>query len=224
MGTSQKQIFLSGEGDAWFRRNQETVEAKAETDDVIVQAFRDLDYRPRTVLEVGCGLGQKLHLLHAAFRCVSCGIDPSREAIAYARTHYPDLSLVCGTAEKLPYEPFVFDVVFFAGCLVWCDRQDLFAIAAEADRVLAEHGYLVIADFQPNWPRRVAYEHHKGLFSWTMDYSRMWTWNPAYKEVWRRGRRSNQEDRSAIVVLHKCEALAYPEASRLYLQCPNPLM
>ena len=42
-----------------------------------------------------------------------------------------------------------FDMIILGFCLYLCDRNKLFKIASEVDRVLKENSYLVIIDFYP---------------------------------------------------------------------------
>ena len=62
-------------------------------------------------------------------------------------------------------------------------RKDLFKIASEADRCLENHGVIVITDFQPPFPYKNAYSHHEDVYSYKMNYSQMFSWNPAYVEM-----------------------------------------
>ena len=66
------------------------------------------------------------------------GIEPSFKAVETACTS--GVNAVQGTADRLPYRDGLFDVVVFGFCLYLCDREDLFRIASEADRVLNDQG------------------------------------------------------------------------------------
>ena len=77
----------------------------------------------------------------------------------------------------------MFDIVIFGFCLYLCDRKHLFRIACEADRVLKSNGYLCIIDFYSDVPYKNAYKHFSGVYSYKMDYSLMFKWNPAYSLV-----------------------------------------
>lgn len=85
-----------------------------------------------------------------------------------------------GTAEQLPYADQSFEIVIFGFCLYLCDREDLFRIACEADRVLKSPGWLLIHDFYSPTPSKHDYRHYAGLFSYKMDYRTLFTWHPAY--------------------------------------------
>jgi len=92
----------------------------------------------------------------------------------------------------------MFDIVVFGFCLYLCDREDLFRIAQEADRVLKPDGWLIIHDFFAKTPTRREYHHKPGLFSYKMDYRRLFDWHPAYTcfsdELNHHGRREFTDD------------------------------
>ncbi len=213
MSKTQREIFWEGEGDAWFRRNRQTVEQRDIYQDQLVAILRAINCRPKRVLEIGCGLGQHLFALRTAFCCECWGVEPSQQAVEYCQSK--GLDVVRGTADKLSVTG-QFDLVYFGASLMYMDRPDLFRIASEADRVLCDPGYLAVLDFQPSWPRRVESEHFQGLWIYSMDYTKMWAWNPAYVEVWRETVRPDSEDRSGAVLLRKSSSNAYPEVDKLY--------
>ena len=45
-----------------------------------------------------------------------------------------------GTADKLPFEDQSVDILVYGFCLYLCDREDMFNIAAEANRVIKSSG------------------------------------------------------------------------------------
>ena len=106
------------------------------------------------------------------------GIEPSKKAVNEAKQK--GLNVVEGTADNLPFQDNSFDIVIFGFCLYLCDREDLFRIAYEADRVLKNPGWLIIHDFFSIYPTKNPYHHVPGMFSYKMDYKTMFTWHPAY--------------------------------------------
>ena len=181
----QKEIFLRTEGDAWYERNREVLSRQwsAESDPVLLEI---LDFyppgvreAPLRVLEIGCGEGRRLSWLHEHLGADCHGIEPSAQAVSVACQR--GLQVVRGAADDLPFGDQSFDVVIFGFCLYLCDREDLFRIASEADRVLAAPGWLVIQDFFQSQPLANPYHHRDGVLSYKMDYRTLFIWHPAYE-------------------------------------------
>lgn len=180
--SSQKEEFRSGEGDAWFARNRAAGPLLAGSHSATA-LLRAAGAAPANLLEIGCSNGAMLASLCSELGCAGAGIDPSSAAIAQGRERFPALRLEVATAERLPFADAQFDCVVFGFCLYLCDRDDLFRIAAEAHRVLADPGWLLVTDFLPPFAYRNRYSHRAGIDSFKMDYSRLFTWNPEYVEV-----------------------------------------
>ncbi len=179
----QKEIFLKSEGDAWFTRNQKKVAArKLPEDDAVLQEI--LEFLPTSecklkVLEIGCGNGTRLAWLKSNLNADCYGIEPSAQAVAEACAK--GINVQQGTADALPFDNQSFDIVIYGFCLYLCDREDLFHIASEADRVLRLPGWLVILDFFSPTPRAGTYHHRPGVQSYKMDYRTLFTWHPNYE-------------------------------------------
>jgi ubiquinone/menaquinone biosynthesis C-methylase UbiE len=215
---TQKEIFKAGEGDRWFFRNRKSSNSCRDSEDIIVNLIKSIELFPKKVLEIGCGGGHRLEIVRLAFQTDCYGIDPSTKAIDDGKRRYPNISLQVGTADNLPFDDDSFDMIIFGFCLYLCDRKDLFKIAYEADRCLKNKGTLIIKDFYPPFAYKNKYSHHDGIYSYKMDYSRMFTWNPAYVEVSKIvfshsgfALRDVPDEKVAIVVLRKNEQYAYPE-------------
>ena len=214
--SSQKDRFLAGEGDAWFRRNREALSAADGDDCPVLQLASKIDPYPSRVLEIGCANGWRLNKMLAAGARECAGIDPSRAAIEEGRRVFPALQLQVGTAERLPPAVENFDVVVFGFCLYLCDPCDHFRIVAEADRALADNGHLIIYDFDAATPYRNEYSHAAGVYSYKMDYSRLFLSHPHYSLRERRtlihrgGGGALPDNRLAISLLAKNTRLAWP--------------
>lgn len=118
-------------------------------DDLIELGGVGLGHR---VLDVGCGPG---YLARRAGRVVGPsgrvdGIDPSPEAIAYARRRASaNVTYTVGAAEDLPYADDTFDVVLSSLALHHI-RPDQRAVAlAEVRRVLRPNGRLLVVELGP---------------------------------------------------------------------------
>jgi ubiquinone/menaquinone biosynthesis C-methylase UbiE len=182
---SQKQDFLSAEGDQWFARNRATLEAPSVVREQIVgRIAAHLNPGSSTrVLEIGSGMGSNLAALAQHCSIEGHGIEPSQQAVAAGTQRFPALALRTGSADELPYADASFDVVWFGFCLYLVDRTLLQRVVAEADRVLRDGGLLAIVDFDPDAPCSRPYHHRPGLRSYKMDYSRLFLANPAYALV-----------------------------------------
>jgi ubiquinone/menaquinone biosynthesis C-methylase UbiE len=211
---NQKDVFLLGEGNAWFQRNKKFTE----TDDIVLKAIKFVELScPLRILEIGCADGSRLELLKQCFSDADYyGIDPSEDAIKTGKERY-NFNLQVGTADALPFEENFFDLMMFGFSLYLCDRKDLFKIAYEADRCLHNNGYLIIKDFLPPFPYKNAYVHYDGISSYKMDYSQMFKWNPVYTEICKvisshQGyvQREIPDERIGVTILHKNDIYTYP--------------
>jgi ubiquinone/menaquinone biosynthesis C-methylase UbiE len=203
--SDQKEAFLSDEGDAWFKRNQEKLLSNSLSP--VKDSLDALKIQPKKILEIGCANGYRLEELKQKYNAKCYGVEPSLAAVQDAKK-YPGIDVRQGTAEKLPYEDHFFDVVIFGFCLYLCDPKDFFRIAAEADRVLQNNGFLVILDFLPTQPYKNKYTHKEGLYSHKLEWQKMFSWNPAYSLLNRtlvvRDEKSLEEDkRTAVDILCK---------------------
>lgn len=221
MPPQQTTTFLKTEANAWFDRNAESMvanENKAKNDPVL-KALENKAISPENILEIGCSNGWRLELLRNKYNCNCSGIEPSQKAVDNGKAAFPQINLSVGTADKLPYSDGEFDLLIFGFSLYLCDRSDLFKIACEADRVLSEKGHIVIYDFCPPSPYRNIYSHADGVYSYKMDNSKLFSWNPAYTVI------SNEimphpgakdlsviDDRVGVSILVKDSALAYPDS------------
>ena len=183
MKKKQKEIFLNYEGNAWFERNHINIQ-KTEfgLKDLIIQAIsKCLQKKPfpkKKLLEIGCGEGKRLHWISENLDLECYGVEPSEKAVALANSK--DAKVIQGTADSLDFENNKFDFVVFGFCLYLCDRSDLFQIAKEADRVLKDNGYLIICDFYSTAHTKNEYHHLPGIFSFKMDYRKLFDWHPNY--------------------------------------------
>jgi SAM-dependent methyltransferase len=216
MTIQQKKIFLEGEGDGWYTRNVIAGEKLAQKKqiDPVLRTVIDLNLQPACALEIGASNGWRLHLLQSMIPGLSCaGVEPSAKAVTES---YPGIDMRQGAADRLDFADESFDLVIFGFCLYLCDRHDLFRIAAEADRVLQENGHLAIFDFCPPVPYKNPYVHKAGAYSYKMDYSRLFTGNPAYRQVYQYiaphpGTTDQPDNRTGVQILQKNTGDAWPD-------------
>lgn len=201
----QSRIFLESEGNAWYERNAVKLPPK---NDPVTDAIDQQKIKPRSVYEVGCADGWRLRRMVEKYHCRIGGIDPSSHAIAktgyYANCIVGDASdLVNATTDK-------YSMVVYGWCLYLCDPNDYLKIAAEGNRILRDHGHIVIYDFYSEFPRSNAYAHKEGIRSYKMDFAKLWLGHPAYSVV-SRNIYGHGDDTTAVIILHKHMAGAFPE-------------
>jgi ubiquinone/menaquinone biosynthesis C-methylase UbiE len=211
----QKEIFSDIEGDKYFDRNKKKLTCSR--DDHVIAAITQLELSPKKILEIGCSNGWRLKLLSKIYHSDCWGIDPSAEAIAQGKKDFVELRLEKGTADELPYENQMFDMLIFGFCLYLCDRSDLFKIAYEADRVLMDLGHIVIYDFHPPFQYRNNYAHCEGLYSYKMNHANLFLWNPAYTVKYQKMffhpplKTGSFDDLVSVMILEKNVESAFPE-------------
>jgi len=217
---SQKEIFACSEGDQYYRRNRDKMNAALQSweSDPVIRAVSDLGLQPKSILEIGCGNGWRLHALGSFYHTHCFGIDPSEKAVKEGSALFPDISLIQATADEIPYPDQKFDLVVIGFCLYLCDRKDLFKITGEVDRVLMNPGNLIILDFHPPFPYRNTYKHCPGIFCFKMNYANLFTCNPAYVQIYQHVFANPPEkihlpdERVSVIVLNKDGNGAYPDS------------
>jgi SAM-dependent methyltransferase len=193
----QADIFLESEGDAWFKRNRE----KLGVFDSVSAIIEDMGLRPNSVLEIGCANGWRLAKLHDAYGCKVLGVDPSEQAGTEAAEN--GISVRTATAEYLPTGE-IFDLVIYGFCLYLTDPSDWLRIAAEADRVLAVGGHIIIHDFETLFSSHARrYKHRDGVLSYHIDWANLWLGHPGYHVA----RRTFSTQHDTVIVLRKALTL-----------------
>ncbi|HQF56090.1 MAG TPA: methyltransferase domain-containing protein [Fibrobacteria bacterium] len=214
----QKETFLGGEADRFFGRNRGIYDGESGYSQSysVEPTLLRMGIRPRSILEIGCSNGWRLASLRDKFPDARlAGLEPSQEAVEAGKARW-GLDLRVGTADELPFHDGEFDLVIFGGCLYLCDRADLFRIAWQADRVLADTGFVCLWDYASKVPYANAYSHRDGLRSFKMDYPSMFLWNPDYWMVAldpAGGIKDSPDDRMVVALLRKQRETAWP---------PNP--
>ena len=186
---SQKDIFLSSEGDRWFDRNKSTIgnyDPIEMTEDQILALVQEflpfVSSKVPSLLEVGCGGGNRLKWSKDQLGVDAHGIDPSPKAIQNECSK--GVAAQIGTADNLPFLDCSFDFLVFGHCLYLCDVDDLFKISSEATRVTKKDSFIIIHDFFAPEHKYIKYEHKAGIFSHKMDFTKLWSWQSSYTVIY----------------------------------------
>ena len=97
----------------------------------------------RRILDLGCGTGFFLAELEERHPG-SVGLDISHAMLKVSDQYVPDAKLVTGDAEKLPFQPGVFDVVFCKGSLH--HTRDHVGFLPHCKNALQKDGVLIMSE------------------------------------------------------------------------------
>jgi len=178
-GSSQDEVYLAREADAFFARNLADLDPRELRPGKrrIAEWIAEAGVRPRRVLELGCGYGDLLGHYAAAGAELCHGVEPSGRAVARGReVHGAAVHLHRGTIARNPVstDPRLrgaFDLVIVEDVLCWVARETLFRSIAHIDEALAEGGFLFLREFLPLADRRNR-NHH-------VSESEVWCYKPA---------------------------------------------
>jgi ubiquinone/menaquinone biosynthesis C-methylase UbiE len=161
MENNQKKSFLNYEADAWFERNIGTIKGYNSNDDKVLELFKKYNFDKNTILEIGSSAGYRLNALKNTFPESSVfGLEPSEKAIEYGKANYKQVNFTHGTADNLSeYEDVSIDVLIVGFVFYVIDRNILFKVISEIDRVLKNNGVIVIIDFFSETSLKNAYQH-----------------------------------------------------------------
>jgi SAM-dependent methyltransferase len=185
---AQDSVFLAGEGDAWYRRNAETLAGRRTDAMLTVLGRLDRLSDIASVCDLGCSDGWRLEVLRALLPNARrfAGAEPGAEAIAAGRARWPEFELSVGTLADNAIQG-TFDLVLVNGVFSWVDRAALAASILGVDRLVAPGGVLVIADFAADAPMRVPYHHRTdvSLFTHKQNYAECFEVMGTYRETFR---------------------------------------
>ena len=117
----------------------------------------------RKVLEVGCGTGYWLDIVHALAPCV-CGVDNSAGMLQKARERKTEFLLVRGDAECFPFKKNIFDVAYCVNAIHFFN--DPAGYIKEAHESIRSGGTLSIVGMDPHAGRDTwfLYDYFPGTY------------------------------------------------------------
>lgn len=213
-----KEEYLKKEADRWFERNKEMMENVEKSEGIRI--FNDFLLRGGTnkslifqkrVLEIGSSMGYNLAFLEKNYLCKCYGVEPSEAAVSYGKKKYPNIALERGTADTLNYNDSYFDVVILGFCLYQVDRNLLYKVVAEVDRVLKEGGILVITDFDIPGNIRRENIHTSNAPTYKQDYGKLFYLNMGYSLIEKRTYSSSGDDFSSNIQERISTQILYKE-------------
>lgn len=180
---NQSDIFTSGEGNAWWQRNQSGVlHPDYLKHDPVLKMLELYNLKPEWVLEIGCAAGTRLAEIQKRYGSACVGVDPSVEAIRFGKNNYRGIGFHVNVISDLPFPVGTkYDLVIVSYVLHWVDRSLLLKSLAEIDRMASK--WVILADFLPDYPAKVLYKHKSGVYTYKTDYAIMLTETGLYREV-----------------------------------------
>lgn len=116
-----------------------------------IEEFSQYVGKEDLILDVGCGYGRTLNLLHENGYRNLIGIDFSDKMIERGLSQYPHLDLRIMKEKTIPMEDSSCDaVILFAVLTCIIDDQEQTALLKEIKRVLKPYGIIYINDFLLN--------------------------------------------------------------------------
>lgn len=145
----QEEAFLSYGNNSWFEHEKQQLTKSRSDKDPVLNILKDYQIQPRNCLEIGASSGFRLNGIQQLFpHCQAIGIESSKEAVIKGKIQYPSIELMQGKADDLSYFPDeCFDLLIGSFSTYLVDRMLLLQVIAEMDRVLKEHGKLILIDF-----------------------------------------------------------------------------
>lgn len=177
----QDRIFFEYEGNNWFRRNKESLKVDGDLPLFLMEIY---NIKPRRVLEVGASNGYRLAEIHKKFGAEVYAVEPSTSAIKDGEKEFPFIIFQRATMETMRPEKHFFDLIIVNSVFHWVDRETLLSNIANLNNALNWGGYLIIGDFQLQFPTKRKYHHlEEKVSTYKLDYKKIFLATGFYKEI-----------------------------------------
>ncbi|MBQ6975314.1 MAG: class I SAM-dependent methyltransferase [Selenomonadaceae bacterium] len=181
----QDEVFLKSEGNSWYDRNKTVL--TPEREDRVLKMVQECDFKPSTIIEVGCSNGWRLEKLRQMFNAECYGFDASLEAINAGKKQFPNLFLEQGGLAEY-FSDKQFDLVICNFVLHWIDRANIIQAMTNIARLVSPGGMLVLSDFLPDYNQRRRYHHlpNQKIFTYKQDYAKFFVATGLFQEIVRK--------------------------------------
>jgi SAM-dependent methyltransferase len=172
--TSQEEIFVQQEANAWFNRNSSSALKAVSAEHRVIEALSTLILPEQGVLlDIGGASGkvaEGFRLIHPGWTCRV--VEPSVDAITAGQAAFPNLEFDKGSisqSQGLPWQDA--DIILVSGVFCLVDRQRLSRAICNVDLALKNGGLLVVSDFDAPFLRANPYKHFEGIYTYKQDYT-----------------------------------------------------
>ena len=105
-----------------------------------------VDLEGKRLLDIGCGDGSDL-VIFEKMKAVPAGIDPSEDFVKSTKERFPNLTVLAGKGEDIPFPERAFDIVVSKYALQ--TSSNIPKVLEEVARVLKEGGYFIFLSKHP---------------------------------------------------------------------------
>ena len=173
------------EANKYFLRNKKNFE-KNFIDEKINSLIKDNNLNAKSILEIGCSNGNKLH--QYAKLCKSnkiYGVDLSNKAIKDGKKKYKNFKLLNISSLEIDKIKINFNFIICGFFLYHLDRELIFRQFDLIHRKLFKNGFLLIWDFDPLFKHSNRDFNSKKLTSFKMSYDNFLTESGLFEMVYK---------------------------------------
>jgi ubiquinone/menaquinone biosynthesis C-methylase UbiE len=171
-----RSYFLKKGGDEYFKRLKLHLNELNYEKDPVIKLIKEIKNKVKSLIEIGCGDGERLNYIQKKFNIDAYGVDPSTNAIRF--TKHLKSNCKIGTADKIPFNNKRFDLILFGQSIMYFDNELLPQIISETLRILNYKGFILINDFYSKKVQYKTYKHYKKIKIRKMDNSKIFLWHP----------------------------------------------